>query len=88
MRILVRLKLEMLIRVRDFGVAHADLFPPTSFCGELFASIATAVGTLEAHFAEQLSHTGETLGDTESKSVARSNLCRECDCAGLRTVRQ
>lgn len=79
MRILVRLKLEMLIRVRDFGVAHAALFPLTSFCGELFASIAVAVATLEAHFAEQLSHTGETLGDTESKSVARANLFSELE---------
>ena len=79
MTIFVRLKLEMLIRVRDFGIAHAPLFPPTSFCGELFASIATAVATLEAHFAEQVSHTGETLGDTESKSVARTNLFRELE---------
>lgn len=69
----------MLIRIRDFGIAHAALFPPTSFCGELFASITAAVATLEAHFAEQVSHTGETLGDTQSKSVARANLFRELE---------
>lgn len=38
MTIFVRLKLEMLIRVRDFGANHAALFPPTSFAGELISS--------------------------------------------------
>lgn len=76
MNVFVRLKLEMLTRVRDFGVTHAALFPHASFAGELFASIATAVTALEAHFAEQTSRTREALGDTESKGVARSNLFR------------
>ena len=76
MNILVVLRLEMLIRVRDFGVAHADLFPPTSYAGQLFASIAAAITRLEGHAATQASKAGAAREGTSSKAVGRANLLR------------
>lgn len=74
MNVFVVLKLEMLIRVRDFGLAHVNLFPPGSYAGELFATIAAAVMALESQAAAQASKTGAVLEGTTSKGVARAHL--------------
>jgi hypothetical protein len=42
-----RYRYEMLVRVRDFGVAHAGSFPPGSAGGRAFAEVTTAVATIE-----------------------------------------
>ena len=76
MNILVVLRLEMLIRVRDFGLAHADLFPPATYAGQLFATIAAAVTRLEGHAATQASKAGAAREGTSSKAVARANLLK------------
>jgi len=43
----LRLRLEMLLRVRDFGEAHRDLFPESSLSGKAFGQVAQAVAAIE-----------------------------------------
>jgi hypothetical protein len=44
-----RRRLEMFIRVREFGTTHAAAFPPSSFAGEQLAILGNAVNALETH---------------------------------------
>ena len=46
---------EMLVRVRDFGDAHADLFQESSLAQQTFAAVAEAVEQLNAHTVSKLS---------------------------------
>ena len=47
----LRAEFEVLVRVRDFGAAHARLFPPGSEGARLLAEIATAVDVLTRYAA-------------------------------------
>ncbi len=40
---------EMFVRVRDFGEAHAALFPKASLAQEQFAAVAAAATALSGH---------------------------------------
>ena len=44
-----RYKQEMLVRARDFGAAHPELFPESSPGGDMFARVAAAVAAVEEH---------------------------------------
>lgn len=63
---------EMLIRVRDFGAAHADLFPAGSLGRKMFAATATAVAALGQQAATQVS--GRGAEGSNSKAAARAAL--------------
>lgn len=69
-----RRKFEMLMRVRDFGAAHAASFPATSLGGQKFAALDAVVAELEAHGATQASGRGAALAGTLAKSAARDNV--------------
>jgi hypothetical protein len=47
----LRAEFEVLVWVRDFGAAHARLFPPGSEGARLLAEIATAVDVLTRYAA-------------------------------------
>src|ERR1700757_2344507 len=46
---------EMLVRVRDFGEAHRDLFPKSTPGGEAFGAVAEAVRQMTDHAVVKLS---------------------------------
>ena len=67
---------KMLERVRDFGAARRDLFPPASYAGRMFAAVAGALEALQKHdIAKVNAHTAERC-DAESKASARVALRR------------
>ncbi|MCC7010425.1 MAG: hypothetical protein IT184_16570 [Acidobacteria bacterium] len=59
-----RYKHEMLVRVRDFGIAHRDRFPGSSTGGELFDQVAAVVQTIDAHLR------GRLLGETGGRRIS------------------
>ena len=61
---------EMLVRVRDFGAAHADLFQESSLAKQTFAAVAEAVEQLNAHTVSKLS----ALPGATPKAMARADL--------------
>ena len=77
---------DMLVRVREFGNSHADLFPPTSVAGQAFAEISSAIEGLKTHAAGHLSGRGSAREGTTSKTVAREALREDID-AIIRTAR-
>ena len=60
----------MLVRVRDFGTAHADLFPAPSLAHETFSTVAEAVQQLSAHTVSKMS----SVRGTTTKAMARATL--------------
>jgi len=54
MRTIERQKYEMLVRVRDFGEAHQDLFPESSFARDHFAAVDAAVKALSQHAVSKM----------------------------------
>jgi hypothetical protein len=60
-----RARFEMLLRVKDFGIANGELFPETSIGGQAFAEVAHTVAHIEA-----LAQTKPVAAGT-SKKVAR-----------------
>ena len=65
---------EMLVRVRDFGIAQSALFPPASLGSEAFAAVAKAVDDLTGHAASQYSGRGAAREGAASKAAAREAL--------------
>jgi hypothetical protein len=49
-----RFKYEMFVRVRDFGVAHAALFPETSKGGPAFARVWAPAAAVDEHQKDHL----------------------------------
>jgi hypothetical protein len=49
---------EMLVKVRDFGRAHGDLFPTSSPGGKAFAAVEAAVTELGRHAVMKMSSQG------------------------------
>ena len=79
-------RFEMLVRVREFGTIHADLFPASTLGGKAFAALTSAVADLTQHVSAQLSGIGSAREATTSKAVAREALRDDLD-AIVRTVR-
>ncbi len=61
---------DMLVRVRDFGTEHADLFPESSVARETFSAVGEAVRQLNAHTVSKL----KAAKGTTTKAGARANL--------------
>lgn len=83
---LERRRLEMFIRVREFGSAHTAQFPPTSFAGEQFAVVNSAIDALETHASAQTSGKSTAQQAATSKAVARDELMRDLEAIS-RTAR-
>lgn len=77
---------QMLVRVRDFGEAHAELFPAGSLASEKFAVVRAVVGELEEHAKAQSSSAGGAKVGVSSKASVRDNLRRQMDAIS-RTAR-
>ncbi len=58
-----RFKYEMFVRVRDFGAAHAALFPEATKGGQAFARVLAAVAALDE---QQKNH---VLGQAEARRI-------------------
>jgi hypothetical protein len=71
--------LEMLIRVRQFGRAHAASFPAGSRGAELFATVGSAVSDLERLSATQTSHARAAREKTAQKKAAGDALREEME---------
>jgi hypothetical protein len=61
---------DMLVRVRQFGAAHADRFPDPSLARDTFAAVAQAVEQLEIHTVAKLT----AVQGTPTKAKARAAL--------------
>lgn len=77
---------EMLVRVREFGAANADHFPPSTLGGQAFAAMASAVDDLGAHAASQFSGRNSSREGTTARAVARDALIDDLE-AITRTAR-
>lgn len=58
-----RYRYEMLVRVRDFGAAHFELFPESTKGGRLFGQVKAAAAAIEDHL------TRRDLARVEARSV-------------------
>lgn len=69
---------EMLVRVKEFGAAHAELFPATTLGGSLFAAVGDAVDEVTSHGTTQAHRTTERDGDAKNAVLAmlRESLLR------------
>lgn len=74
---------EMLVRVREFGKAHQELFPEGSVGGQALVAIAASVEQLDRHAASRMAATRETR---RTKRAAREAILRRLDAIG-RTAR-
>ncbi len=60
---------EMLVRVKDFGTAHVELFPESSPGGSKFAQVTTVVATIEEHMKNRvLGHAGSRGVNTTTRA--------------------
>lgn len=67
-------RLEMLMRVRNFGFAHSDSFPTTSMGSAQFVIINTIIEELAQKGASQASNSGSARQGTGSRAAARTAL--------------
>jgi len=81
-----RRRLEMFIRVREFGATHIAQFPPTSFGGEKFAILDSVIDALEEKTSAQSSGRSRVRESTSSKAAARDELMRDLEAIS-RTAR-
>jgi hypothetical protein len=81
-----RRRLEMFIRVREFGLTHTAQFPPTSFASEQLIVVDSAINALESHTSAQSSGKSAVRQSTTSKAVARDELMRDLEAIS-RTAR-
>jgi hypothetical protein len=65
---------EMLVRLKEFGVAHSDFFPASSPGGQLFAALTTAVEDLRSHVVTQATGERAARTGTSAKTAARETL--------------
>jgi len=68
---------QMLVRMRDFGAAHRDLFPRRSIAGKLFAAVADAADALQQHETAELAGRGGEQEGVAAKAAARAALRRQ-----------
>ena len=69
-------KYNMLVRVRDFGAARADLFPPGSLGARTFGEIGAVVDRLNASATSESSGRRAARQGVVSKGAARAGLRR------------
>jgi hypothetical protein len=79
-------KYNMLVRVRDFGAARADLFPPGSLGARTFAEIGAVVDRLNASATSESSGRRAARQGVLSKAAARAGLRRALEAVS-RTAR-
>jgi hypothetical protein len=79
-------RLEMFIRVRQYGADHAAAFPATSRGGEVLAELDNVVTELEGHAATQSAGARGSRESTTLKAVARAALREDME-AIRRTAR-
>ena len=65
---------EMLVQLKEFGVAHADLFPDTSGGGKLFSAINAVVDELQSQIVAQAAATRAARTGTSTRNAARDRL--------------
>ncbi len=81
-----RRRYEMLVRVRDFGAAHAAAFPAQSRGAELFAALTATVRELDTHATAQTTGQSVARASTGGKATARAALLEDLE-AIRRTAR-
>ncbi|MDT7602204.1 MAG: hypothetical protein QOF61_201 [Acidobacteriota bacterium] len=79
-------RLEMFIRVRQFGASHAQSFPPNTRGGEVLAEVDSAINELESHASAQDSGKRAAKEGTTLTAVARAELREDLE-AIRRTAR-
>ena len=79
-------KYKMLVRVRDYGAARADLFPPGSLGARTFAEIGAIVDRLNAGVTSERSGRRAASQGVVSKAAARAGLRRALEAVS-RTAR-
>ncbi|HEX8161741.1 MAG TPA: hypothetical protein VF538_07710 [Pyrinomonadaceae bacterium] len=79
-------RLETFIRVRQFGVAHAQTFPANSRGGELITEISTVISLMEGFTSAQDSGKRGAMEGTALVAVAREELREDLE-AVRRTAR-
>lgn len=79
-------RLEMFVRVREYGATRAAVYPPASRGGELLAEVNNVLTGLEAQTAAQSSGKRAGKEKTTLKSVARAALREELEAIS-RTAR-
>jgi len=70
---------EMLVKVRDFGRAHGDLFPTSSPGGNAFAAVEAAVTELGRHAVMKMSSQGAARDGGERREAARTAVREQID---------
>ena len=75
----LRRRYEMLLRVQDFGVQHADTFPVTSRGRELFTELNAIIAEIEEKAAAQSSNERGTREGTTNRGEARTDLREEME---------
>jgi hypothetical protein len=65
---------EMLVRVSEFGAAHADLCPADSLGGQMFAAVKNATDTLAEYAAAEISSRGAVYEKVRARDAARVRL--------------
>jgi hypothetical protein len=86
MRYVDSLRYEMLVRVRDFGVAHSTAFPEGTLGTQLFAEVNATVEELSQHAATEVSGRGAARKGTGAKALARQALGQKLEAIN-RTAR-
>jgi hypothetical protein len=76
----------MLVRIREFGAAHRDLFTPGGPAAQLFAAVSKAVDQLSTFVDAQAAGQGASREGAMSKAGAREALNQALD-AIARTAR-
>jgi hypothetical protein len=69
-------RLQMFVRVREFGTARREMFPAASSAGKLFAAVAAAAAGLEQQLSSTPGGRGTPREGTTSKAMARQALRR------------
>ena len=76
----------MLVRIREFGTAHRDLFPAAGPAAQLFAAVSKAVDQLSTFVDTQAAGQDASRGGAMSKAAGREALKEALD-AIARTAR-
>jgi hypothetical protein len=77
---------EMLVRVRDFGKEHGDLFPISSPGGKAFAAVEAALAELSRYALSKVSSHGAARDGGETRKAPRTALREQVDAIS-RTAR-
>ena len=78
-----RRKIEMLIRVRDFGVANSSSFAADSRAAKLFSSLSTVITELQTLSSNQASGTHSAREINTSLSLAREAVIEDLHAISL-----